>query len=523
MPSLWGEEFEIANNDSKIIEKISKPKKAPKKERSVESTIKSKTVSIADKLILIKAEVERILGVYKENTQVIKTKEDLVKYIDAAIANGIIDIDTETNNSLDPLTCKLMGPCLYTPGQKNAYIPINHTDLDHNRLEWQLTEEDVREQLQRVMDANVFVIMHNGKFDYEVIKCTTGVSCRLDWDTMIAARLLDENELAGLKPQYLNKIDPSIEKYSIDHLFTVPYEYVDPDIFALYAATDSFMTHRLFEWQYEQFQKPENQKIYKLFKEVEMPIVLICADMELTGISLDLEYAERLSKKYNEKLVESNAAVANELAKYNDIIANWRNTNEANTHPFKDSKPQKSKNEQLKNPPELTSPTQLAILLYDILKLPVVDKSTPRGTGTEILEVLAKSNKLCDLILEQRQLLKLIDAFIDTLPKQLNPSDNRLHSHFNQLGTATGRFSCTDPNLQQIPSHNKEVRMLFCGSEKEVEKEFEDYLEIYKSYDIKMNDGTFKRAEKIVVGDVLENDNIVSKIEDNNKYVKIYC
>ena len=244
--SLWGDDFNVTpepQKQKKIIEKAAKPQKV---KTTTEKVIKSKSssVSIHDKLRLIKEEVLRILGVYKDQTVVIRTREELTKYIDAAIVNGEIAIDTETNNSLVPLTCKLMGPCIYTPGQKNAYIPINHVDPDTRELlPNQLTEQDIKEEFLRLTDTKI--IMHNGKFDYEVILCTCDVELEIYWDTMIASRILDENERANLKQQYISKIDPSIEKYSIEQLFEgVEYAIVDPEIFALYAATDAFMTYK---------------------------------------------------------------------------------------------------------------------------------------------------------------------------------------------------------------------------------------------------------------------------------------
>ena len=88
--------------------------------------------------------------------------------------------------------------------------------------------------------------MHNGKFDYEVIKMTCGIALKVYWDTMLGVRILDENEKsAKLKDQYRDKIDSSVEKYSIDHLFEdIEYAVVDPELFALYAATDEI--HQLF-------------------------------------------------------------------------------------------------------------------------------------------------------------------------------------------------------------------------------------------------------------------------------------
>lgn len=471
--SLWGDEFEVPSAKKevkKVAKKVSSPKD-PKVE--TRKAMKSKTVSTFDKLQLIYEEVNRVLGGYTSNTKVITSKDELSQYIDEAIRNGIIAIDTETNNSLEPLTCLLMGACIYTPGQLSAYIPVHHTHPDTDILiENQLTERDIKEQFDRL--SNTKILMHNGKFDYEVIKCTCNCVLNIYWDTEIAARILDENELAGLKKQYILHIDSTQEKYDIEHLFQgIPYAYVKPEIFALYAATDAYITYRLYEWQKEQFNKPGNEKLFDLFMNVEMPIVPVCAEMELYGIEIDKEYAKRLSNKYHKKVDEVNAKIDAELSKYSDKISAWRLTKEAN-YKERNSKPnktgeftyKKSKNEQLENPPQLNSPTQLAILLYDILGTPAQDKKSPRGTGEEILQKI--NLPICDLILEKRGLEKLIGTYIDKIPECVNSKDNRLHAHFNQLGAGTGRFSSSNPNLQNIPSHVKEIRLMFRASDGDV-------------------------------------------------------
>lgn len=468
--SLWGDEFEVPSAKKevkKVAKKVSSPKD-PKVE--TRKAMKSKTVSTFDKLQLIYEEVNRVLGGYTSNTKVITSKDELSQYIDEAISNGIIAIDTETNNSLEPLTCLLMGACIYTPGQLSAYIPIHHTQPDTDILiENQLTELDIKEQFERL--SNTKILMHNGKFDYEVIKCTCNCVLNIYWDTEIAARILDENELAGLKKQYILHIDSTQEKYDIEHLFQgIPYAYVKPEIFALYAATDAYITYRLYEWQKEQFNKPGNEKLFDLFMNVEMPVVPVCAEMELYGIEIDKEYAKRLSNKYHKKVDEVNAKIDTELSKYSDKISAWRLTKEAN-YKERNSKPnksgeftyKKSKNEQLENPPQLNSPTQLAILLYDILETPAQDKKSPRGTGEEILQKI--NLPICDLILEKRGLEKLIGTYIDKIPECVSDKDNRLHAHFNQLGAGTGRFSSSNPNLQNIPSHVKEIRLMFRAAE----------------------------------------------------------
>ena len=465
--SLWGEAFDIKPTQNELKKAIKKTARAKKtttsKPKTIQQILKSKVVPIKDKLLLIKNEVLRVLGVYKENTVCIRSRTELHRYIDVAIANDVIAIDTETNNSLDPLTCLLMGACIYTPGEKNAYIPINHTDLDNNLLPNQLSESDIKEEFDRLKETKI--IMHNGKFDYEVIKCTCDCDLDIYWDTMVGSKILNNTEKAGLKEQYISKIDSSVEKYSITSLFdNIPYAYVDPEIFAYYAATDAFMTYQLYQYQVAEYAKPENSRLYYIFKEVEMPIVKISADMELTGIELDIEYCNRLKTKYDRLYKNIENDIAKELNKLKSKVDTWRNTDEANVKPITkrvDGVPVygKSKNEQLADPPEVSSPTQLAILLYDILKVGIIDKNTPRGTGADILKAIDLD--ICKLLVKYKKIEKLKTAFIDTLPTKLSTADNRLHAHFNQDGTDTGRFSCTSPNLQQIPSKSKDIRLMF--------------------------------------------------------------
>lgn len=464
MAGLWGQEFELKNTKDKVKKTIDLTKNlkvASEKDRS--KYLNSKSVSLTDKLRLIKSEVLRILGVYAQNTVVIRSKQELQDYIDASIKNGIIAIDTETNNSLDPISCKLMGGCIYTPGQKNAYIPINHVDVNSGeRFSWQVTEDELKEQFERLKSTNI--LMHNGKFDYQVIKCTCNVALDIYWDTLIGAKVLDETERAGLKSQYISKIDPTIEKYSIDKLFEkIEYAVVDPEIFALYAATDAYMTYKLYEYQKAEFSKAENAGLYSLFKTVEMPVIPVVAEMELTGVHIDVEYAKRLELKYQGIFDSLETEITKELHKYDQTVENWRLTPEANEQKLnRNGNMGKTKNEQLDTPVKLTSNTQLAILLYDILKQPVVDKKNPRGTGEDILSQM--DLPICKLILKQRGLLKVLNTYIKKLPECVSEVDGRLHAHFNQFGADTGRFSSSDPNLQNIPSHNNEIRMMFSAT-----------------------------------------------------------
>ena len=134
-------------------------------------TMMSKTqsqLSLLDRLALIDKEVIRVLGKQKDNIITITSIDVFHSYVSACINTGVIAIDTETNNSLDPLTCKLMGLCLYAPGIKAAYIPINHRDpITKTKLTNQVSEDNVKTELRRILDSSIKIIMHNGKFDYE--------------------------------------------------------------------------------------------------------------------------------------------------------------------------------------------------------------------------------------------------------------------------------------------------------------------------------------------------------------------
>lgn len=511
--ALWGEAFEIKDSPKeakKIIKKIKEPKEPV-------AVVKKQTshMSIQERLRLIEQDVKSTLGVYETNTQVIYSKEQFHDYITAAIAFGYIAIDTETNNSLDPVTCKLMGLCLYTPIEQSVYIPVNHVDVNTNiRLNPQITEQDIAEELQRLSDT--YIIMHNGKFDYEVIKCTTGIELHIDWDTMIGAKLLDENELsAGLKQQYIEKIDPSIEKYSIEHLFKdVEYAVVNPELFALYAATDAYMTYKLYEYQKQEILKIPS--VLHLAETIEMPLVRVIAEMELAGMEVDQEYGKLLSRKYHNILNRIDADIETELNKLSEKISAWRLTPEANNKPLKaNGSESKSKSEQLAEPINLASPTQLAILIYDILQAPVVNKKSPRSTGEAELKILAEQLKLplLDLVLKRREQVKLLSTYIDTIPELASRwPDGRVRTHFNQYGAATGRLSSSEPlNFQNIPAKNKEIRMLFKAKEiYELVEPQDNQYKVSKFSEIYTDSG-WKYASDCRVGDIIITDDDIQK------------
>lgn len=177
--------------DNKIINKSSKK---PAK------VISKSTNNLAQKISDIKYSVEKNLGEYKERYNCIRTYEELETYINQCIDNGICAIDTETTG-LNPMLDDIVGFSLYTYNQPAVYIPINHIDyITNNKVSNQLTKEQVREQLQRLVDNDVKLIMFNAKFDIRVLRHQIGVYLTAWWDGYLAQKLLNENETEnGLK------------------------------------------------------------------------------------------------------------------------------------------------------------------------------------------------------------------------------------------------------------------------------------------------------------------------------------
>lgn len=499
LSSLWGSEFELSTKSKTdlVLNKLNKKSK----KFEVEKKVNISKLDRQDKIAYISAEVNRILGKYKEDTIVIYSKQELNDYIAKANKNKEIAIDTETNNSLDYMTCSLMGACLYTPGLKQAYVPVNHVDDFDNRLTNQLTEEDIKDAFGKI-ESSTLKIFHNGKFDLQVIYKTCGIMLKDDWDTMIASQLLDEEAPAGLKSQYISRIDSSIEKYDIESLFKKEqYAIFPPELFALYAATDSYMTYKLYKWQLAEMEK--SPRLFSLFKTVEMPVLEVVTHMELDGVCIDKEYASRLSVKWHKKQDKLSKELSQELDKYVPAIELWKKTKDANIHPVSNKTARKqedlakgivldgkkyfyledlpkgtvldeklysvkkSKLEQFQWPLNYSSPTQLAIFIYDILKAPVIDKDSPRGTGEDVLKLL--DFPFCKLLLDLRSCETILNTFIDKIPEEVSEVDGKLHCHFNQLGkeekgVRTGRFSSSDPNLQNIPSGETSIRLMFTAS-----------------------------------------------------------
>ena len=483
--------------------------KAQKVKKS--STTIKKGGSLTVRIQNICEQVQAKLGHYADQLELIDSVERLHSYIDSCIKNEIIAIDTETTG-LDPITDKIVGACIYTRQEKPAYIPINHVSyITNNRLDNQLTEKEVANEFQRLVDANTKIIMFNAKFDIRVIRHQLGVYMTPSWCGFIAGKCLKNNELEGnlkyLWKKYCCPPDFNEPALTFDKMFEgLNFSLIPINTGYLYAAKDALMTLDIYDFQKPYLTEDDPkciehglQKLAKLYNEIELPIIPIVADIEDTGVCIDTEYAKTLAVKYNKKLEEADQAFQKALLEYEDEINSF-----IATHP----------NCKIQIPLNIGSPAQLAELFYDILKVPVVSKKKPRGTGEEILEKMG--HPLGKLILDYRGVAKLLNTYIEKLPNSLNKKTNRIHASFNQYGTDTGRFSSSDPNLQNIPSRNHDIRKMFKASEFADVEVNNNSLEFLIEDIVPTLNGE-KLSQDLVIGDILICDDGKYKINDIKK------
>lgn len=377
-------------------------------------------------------------GDYKAITNISALKA----FIDEAIQKGTIAFDCETD-SLNTLSANIIGFSLCHTEGSAVYVPIsqNLSLFDSDSL----SKEDAYSELKRIFaEKNMTVVMHNGKFDLKVLASTGLFADRKIsmestlCDTMIAAWILNSDRtgknsysLEGLAETLLRlKGIEFSDIVSKDQTFAdVALEQAVP-----YAAEDADFTLKL--WNYL-LPLLKSSGLYELYMNTEMPLVPVLADMELSGIHLDKEALYAYHTELSKGIAEAEKAIYNEVG-----------------HSF-----------------NISSPKQLQTVLFEERKLkPGKKTKTGYSTDTSVLEELAMYDPVPKMILEYRELTKLLSTYVETLPT-LTDSEDRIHTDFVQTGTATGRLSCREPNLQNIPVRNeagRRIRTAFSAPEGKV-------------------------------------------------------
>ena len=439
-------------NDKKALEILSKKKnKKTPVATVVPKTIKQK-VEYAKDLSL------QVFGNKLDKIELVTDPNRIEEYLHNTLKNGILAVDTETNG-LDRIDGKIAGICLYTPGEKGIYIPVGHVSYMTNQpLKDNVDTWKMKWFFDVCNEHNVKYILHNAKFDMHILYWMIGVKIVPYWDTLIAGQLLNENEPHGLKvlyQKYCVRADEEQQVAKFNTLFNgIEFNSIPPSVGYMYAAFDPIMTYELYKFQ-EQYLDKDNgklcyrkglERVAEVFRNIEMPLIEVVFDMEVQGVDIDTDLAKELKDKYTYYM---NLAVDNFKAQIIELEVAGAFDELRVKHPDKFNKISELGDINI----NIASNAQLVILFYDVLKLD--PPKGQRSVGEEQLKQL--HHPLVDCILEYRGMSKLLSTYIEAIPNHIAKKDGKLHANFNQYGAKTGRFSSSDPNLQNIPSKTKKL------------------------------------------------------------------
>lgn len=342
--------------------------------------------------------------------------------------------DVETTG-VDPLNSELVGIAFCWSAGQADYLALRGPDGEPH-----LDTVSVLDKLRPIFeDSSIQKVNQNIKFDALSLR-HHGIALRgIAGDPMIADYLLHAGErshsLDEMALRYFQHTNISIEELIGKGKKQKTMDQVSPQKVAIYAGEDADVAWRLTEHLESQLDK---EGLKPLYDELEVPLISVLADMEETGIRLDIPFLRALSHQMQDQLAEMEHEI-HRLA----------------GRPF-----------------NIDSPKQLAQILFDELKLPVQKKTGITGaasTDRETLEKLAVLGyELPRMLIEYREISKLKGTYVDTLPKLVNPHTGRIHTSFNQTVATTGRLSSSEPNLQNIPTRTdtgKQIRQAFIPAE----------------------------------------------------------
>lgn len=345
---------------------------------------------------------------------------DALRELAQRLANAeVISFDTETT-STDQMRADLVGISLAIEEDRGYYIPVGHrADLGP-----QLPIDAVIDALRGPFtDARIQKVGHNLKYDYIMLARQGLRVSPLAFDTMIAEWLSNPiSRNLGLKNLAWVRLD--IQMTEIVELIgkgknqCTLAEVAIPDC-AAYAVADAAVVLRLLPQLKEDL---EACHATRLLEELEMPLIPVLADMEMSGIRLDVPFLKQMSNELNERMGAIESRIYNEVGE-----------------PF-----------------NINSTQQLSKALFDRLGLSPPDRtrrtiSGHYSTSADVLDALRGKHQVVDWVLEYRELSKLKSTYLDALPLEINPKTDRVHTSYNQAGAVTGRIASSDPNLQNIP------------------------------------------------------------------------
>lgn len=272
------------------------------------------------------------------------------------------------------------------------------------------------EKLKPIIEnPNIKKIGFDAKSDYHLLLNNGYTLKGLEYDVLLASYVKDPNRKHTLEAQALD---------FLNHIILSNESEIGK-------CDEAHTIFRLYEY----WQKNLDEREQKIVNEIEIPLTLVLAKMEHTGVAIDCEYLKELSSYMTEKLAE-----------LEDLIYQLAG------EPF-----------------NINSPKQVAEVLFDKLELKTKKKKS-RSTSADVLEEMAQEYEICEYILQHRKFAKLKSTYTDALPTLISKKDSRIHTTYNQALTVTGRLSSSNPNLQNIPIRSEEgnkIRSAFCAMDKE--------------------------------------------------------
>ncbi len=354
-------------------------------------------------------------------------KDELFKVINSIPKNSLVAFDTETT-SLETKDAQIVGFSFCYEADKAYYVPVGHFYLG---VPDQIEHEDAKKAIEHLNTHKL--ILQNFKYDMQIVKNNFGIDLKLEADTMIMAWLLDSDKPVGMDKLALRLLN-GYETISYKDMVKKGENFsnVALEDACKYAAEDAFITLKLYEKILKEFESNEESYLMQIAKRIEFPFIEVLNSMENRGIKVDIDFLESLQSVSKENL--------NHLTKeIYDLAGQEFNIN---------------------------SPKQLGAVLFDELKLPAPKKTkTGYSTNEQVLQKLVDEHPVIKKLLEYRESFKLHSTYIEPLLELgRKDKDNKIYTSFVQTGTATGRLSSKNPNLQNIPVKSeagREIRKAF--------------------------------------------------------------